>query len=107
MLARVLDAAHHMPSAGFMQPWNFIVIAALRTRAQVLRLYQRERVVAAQFFDETCRSQYLSKVQIVQRGRELGVPIDETWSCYMGDETPCGMCDSCRLREEALAAAGG
>jgi len=51
--------------------------------------------------------QELSKVQIVRRARELGVPIDETWSCYMGGETPCGVCDSCRLREEALAAAGG
>ncbi|HSH77809.1 MAG TPA: 7-cyano-7-deazaguanine synthase QueC [Herpetosiphonaceae bacterium] len=51
--------------------------------------------------------QYLSKVQIVRRARALRVPIDETWSCYMGDETPCGVCDSCRLREEALAAADG
>ena len=26
VLARVLDAAHHAPSVGFMQPWDFIVI---------------------------------------------------------------------------------
>ncbi|MDP9312335.1 MAG: nicotinate-nucleotide--dimethylbenzimidazole phosphoribosyltransferase [Pseudomonadota bacterium] len=60
VLARVLDAAHHAPSVGFMQPWNFIVIADRQTRAQVLDLYQRERVAAAQFFDEPRRSQYLS-----------------------------------------------
>src|SRR5260370_23266093 len=26
VLARILDAAHHAPSVGFMQPWEFIVI---------------------------------------------------------------------------------
>ncbi len=26
MLARLLLAAHHAPSVGYMQPWNFIVI---------------------------------------------------------------------------------
>jgi 5,6-dimethylbenzimidazole synthase len=32
VLARVIDAAHHGPSVGFMQPWDFIVIrdAAIR-----------------------------------------------------------------------------
>ena len=32
VLGRILDAAHHAPSVGFMQPWDFIVIedAALR-----------------------------------------------------------------------------
>lgn len=27
ILARLLDAAHHAPSAGFMQPWTFLVIS--------------------------------------------------------------------------------
>ena len=26
VLMRILDAAHHAPSVGLMQPWNFIVI---------------------------------------------------------------------------------
>jgi 5,6-dimethylbenzimidazole synthase len=35
-LGRILDAAHHAPSVGFMQPWDFIVIedAALRCAVQ-------------------------------------------------------------------------
>ncbi len=60
VLAKILDAAHHAPSVGYMQPWNFIIIGDKRTRERVHDLSQRERIAAAQFFDEPRRSQYLS-----------------------------------------------
>jgi nicotinate-nucleotide--dimethylbenzimidazole phosphoribosyltransferase len=60
VLTRVLDAAHHAPSVGFMQPWNFIVVADQQTRERVQELFERERLAAAQFYDEPRRSQYLS-----------------------------------------------
>ncbi|MBD2081652.1 7-cyano-7-deazaguanine synthase QueC [Leptolyngbya sp. FACHB-17] len=47
-----------------------------------------------------------SKVDIVKRAIALGVPIDKTWSCYQGGEVPCGVCDSCRIRDRALIEAG-
>ncbi|MEM6252768.1 MAG: 7-cyano-7-deazaguanine synthase QueC [Cyanobacteria bacterium P01_D01_bin.156] len=47
-----------------------------------------------------------SKVDIVKRAVELGVPIPQTWSCYAGGESPCGKCDSCRIRDQALIEAG-
>lgn len=47
-----------------------------------------------------------SKVEIVHRALRLGVPIELTWSCYQGEETPCGICDSCRIRDRALQEAG-
>jgi 5,6-dimethylbenzimidazole synthase len=59
-LARLLKAAHHAPSVGFMQPWRFIVIADRAARLKVKDLYERERLAAAQFFDEPEKSHYLS-----------------------------------------------
>ena len=32
VLTRILDAAHHAPSVGFSQPWNFILIKNIETR---------------------------------------------------------------------------
>ncbi len=47
-----------------------------------------------------------SKTRIVQEALRLGVPIAATWSCYAGGEQPCGVCDSCRIRDAALVEAG-
>ncbi|MCP9775489.1 7-cyano-7-deazaguanine synthase QueC [Cyanobium sp. WAJ14-Wanaka] len=46
------------------------------------------------------------KTEIVREALRLGVPIGATWSCYSGGEEPCGVCDSCRIRDGALVEAG-
>ena len=50
----------------------------------------------------------LSKADIVRVGTELGLDYALTVSCYAPapDGTPCGRCDSCRIRAEGFAAAG-
>ena len=47
-----------------------------------------------------------SKADIVKDGLELGVPYQHTWTCYKGQEYPCGVCGSCTERLEAFAANG-
>ena len=47
-----------------------------------------------------------SKAQIVELGARLGVPFEQTWSCYQGGKIPCGICDSCRLRARGFRQAG-
>lgn len=47
-----------------------------------------------------------TKTQIVQRGVELDVPFELTWSCYKGRERHCGKCGTCVERKEAFAKAG-
>jgi 7-cyano-7-deazaguanine synthase len=44
----------------------------------------------------------LTKRQIVDIGRRLGVQLWDTWSCYTGGSTPCGRCAACMKREQAL-----
>jgi len=49
----------------------------------------------------------LSKAEIIQQGRVLGVDFAQTVSCYQADESgrACGVCDSCRLRRAGFSAA--
>ena len=51
--------------------------------------------VEAPFVDE-------SKARVVKTGLELNVPYELTWSCYEGQEKPCGKCGTCIDRAEAF-----
>jgi len=50
LLRRILTAAHHAPSVGFMQPWNFIVIRDVQVRSRIKRLFLAENKKAARQF---------------------------------------------------------
>lgn len=47
-----------------------------------------------------------TKSEIVTIGAALGVPFDETWSCYKGGTIHCGTCGTCVERREAFVLAG-
>jgi 7-cyano-7-deazaguanine synthase len=44
----------------------------------------------------------LSKTDIAERGVELGVPYEHTWSCYRAESPACGTCDACAYRLQAF-----
>lgn len=60
VLGRILKAAHHAGSVGFMQPWNFILIDDPEVKRKVHASFLKERREAAQLFDRARRKKYLS-----------------------------------------------
>jgi 7-cyano-7-deazaguanine synthase len=48
----------------------------------------------------------ITKGDICAIGRDLGVPYQLTWTCYLGEEYPCGKCGACTERREAFDFAG-
>ena len=58
VLARVLTAAHHAPSVGFMQPWDFVLVRAREVRERIHRDFLAAHVEAEQMFDEAKRATY-------------------------------------------------
>lgn len=50
--------------------------------------------------------EWLTKTDVVTLGSKLGVPFENTWSCYKGEELHCGVCPTCRSRKEAFSHAG-
>jgi 5,6-dimethylbenzimidazole synthase len=52
ILSRLLDAAHHAPSVGFMQPWRFVRISCPDLRKAVHALVEQERIQTAKALNE-------------------------------------------------------
>ncbi len=48
----------------------------------------------------------ISKTQIAEIGKRLGIDYSTTYSCYKGGKNHCGVCGTCRERREAMALAG-
>tara|TARA_Y100000589_G_scaffold330759_1_gene381457 strand:- start:2747 stop:3421 length:675 start_codon:yes stop_codon:yes gene_type:complete len=46
----------------------------------------------------------LNKEEIIDLAFNHNVPIEDTWSCYLGGNEPCQKCDSCRIRIKAYKA---
>lgn len=59
-LSRILNAAHHAPSVGFSQPWNFILIKDIETRSKVKESFDNERKRSATLIEDPKKSKYLS-----------------------------------------------
>lgn len=60
VLTRLLEAAHHAPSVGFMQPWDFIVIESRDVRESVLAMFEQENQKAAERFEGERKEHYRS-----------------------------------------------
>jgi 5,6-dimethylbenzimidazole synthase len=58
VLARLLRAAHHAPSVGFMQPWDFIVVRDISVRQQVRDAFEVANLEAAELFEDEKQKTY-------------------------------------------------
>ena len=60
IFARILKAAHHAGSVGYMQPWNFLIVEDRGVKEKVKQAFERERNEAALLFKGERREKYLS-----------------------------------------------
>jgi 5,6-dimethylbenzimidazole synthase len=58
VLSRILDAAHHAPSVGFMQPWDFVVVRDAAVREKVHRNFECACHRAAEVYEGARRTLY-------------------------------------------------
>ena len=60
MLGRILDAAHHAGSVGFMQPWNFLIIHDRKLKEKVAENFKDASAQAAEKFPQDRKQLYKS-----------------------------------------------
>jgi len=77
VLRRILSAAHHAPSVGFMQPWDFILVRDRGIRQQIKAAFEQAHAEAAAQFEGEQRETY--------RGLKLEGIL----------EAPLGICVTC------------
>lgn len=58
VLRRLLEAAHHAPSVGFMQPWNFVLVRDSAVRHRVHAAFSRANEEAAEMFTDGRQATY-------------------------------------------------
>lgn len=58
VLKRILTAAHHAPSVGFMQPWDFIVVKNQVVKEKIKLGFEDANKTSAAMFDDEKMQQY-------------------------------------------------
>lgn len=60
IVMRLLNAAHHGPSVGFMQPWNFIMVTADKAKERLAWAADKERRALAIHYEGGRQDEFLS-----------------------------------------------
>lgn len=60
LILNLLKAAHHGPSVGFMQPWNFILVTQEEIKAKLAWAADKERRALAIHYEGNRQDQFLS-----------------------------------------------
>ena len=78
-LYRLLAAAHHAPSVGFMQPWRFIVVRNLALRKAVHGIFEHANAAAAASYSGNLKEVYsrLKLEGLLEAPQHLCVVCDE------------------------------
>jgi 5,6-dimethylbenzimidazole synthase len=58
VLMRILNAAHHAPSVGYMQPWNFVIVRDRGVRCAVHTAFERAARAEERMIDPAKRCLY-------------------------------------------------
>ncbi len=77
ILMKLLNAAHHAGSVGFMQPWNFVVISDVKIKQEIKKIFRVENEKAKRNYSGDRLTKYLSlKLEAIE-------------------ETPVNICITC------------
>ncbi|MEE9497258.1 MAG: 5,6-dimethylbenzimidazole synthase [Desulfobacterales bacterium] len=60
VLLRILNAAHHAPSVGYMQPWDFVIVRKQEIKRKIKTAFEVANKEAIQMFEGKRQGMYKS-----------------------------------------------
>jgi len=58
VIKRILTAAHHAPSVGFMQPWDFVVVSDTGAKKKIKEGFDQSNATSKKMFNEEQQKKY-------------------------------------------------
>jgi len=58
VIKRILTAAHHAPSVGFMQPWDFVVVSDTGAKKKIKEGFEQSNATSKKMFNEEQQKKY-------------------------------------------------
>ena len=97
VLERILQAAHHAPSVGFSQPWNFILLRDQQIKQSTHDLHQQANAEAAEMFVDKRQQDYRQ----IKLAGILDAPINICITCdrERGGSVVLGKTQTTRMAE--------
>ncbi len=85
VLRRILEMAHLAPSVGFMQPWNFLVIAAVAVRHRVKAVFEEVNAQEQARIDDPARKELYARLTLEGI---LEAPLNIAVTCDLSRDAP-------------------
>lgn len=87
VLGRLLDAAHHAPSVGMMQPWRFILIRDGAVRQSIYELFKQANEAASSIYEDKQKALYVS----LKLAGILEAPVNLCVTCDIASQRGRGL----------------
>ncbi len=84
-LIRILEAAHHAPSVGFMQPWNFIMINSKKIRQKIKDSFEETNADQLRQLSEDERKELYSRLKLEGI---MEAPVNMAVTCDRNRDAP-------------------
>jgi 5,6-dimethylbenzimidazole synthase len=84
-LIRILEAAHHAPSVGFMQPWNFIMINSRKIRQKIKDSFEEMNADQLRQLSEDERKELYSRLKLEGI---MEAPVNMAVTCDRNRDAP-------------------
>lgn len=94
----ILAGPHAEDAENWAYPDCTLEFMGAMANAVYVGTYHKQRLLTPLLF--------MSKDEVVTMGMNLGAPLYDTWSCYIGGDKHCGVCPTCRARQQAFSRGG-